>query len=180
MTQFEFISVFASIILGLGLTHLLTGAIQQVYRRQMDYVQSCYALVAFLLIVLNWWGLFAWKDASDWSLIQFLVLMLWSLSMFVLCVAVYPPGELAKEVFEKHRSVVLLAVAAVGVLDIAQTALHSALFEPATYLPVVSHFVALALLAAAVRNTLAQRIIATYFPAALFFWGFVWTAGAMG
>jgi|GEM_PF-5368248 len=56
MTQFEFISVFASIIMGLGLAHLLTGAIQQVYRRQIDYVQSCYALLALLLIVLNCGG----------------------------------------------------------------------------------------------------------------------------
>ena len=180
MTQFEFISVFASIIMGLGLAHLLTGAIQQVYRRQIDYVQSCYALLALLLIVLNWWGLFAWKDAGAWSLIQFLVLALWSLAMFVVCVAVYPPGELGKEGFEMHRRVVLFAVAATAALDIVQTALHGALLQPASYLPVVSHFVVLALVAAAIRNTLAQKLIATYFPAAIFFWGFVWTAGAMG
>ena len=180
MTQFEFISVFASIIMGLGLAHLLTGAIQQVYRRQIDYVQSCYAVLALLIIVLNWWGLFAWKDAPAWSLIQFLVLTLWSLAMFVICVAVYPPGDLGKEGFETHRRVVLFAVTVAFVLDIVQTAVHGALFQPATYLLVVSHFVVLAVAAATIRNTLAQKIIATYFPLAVFVWGFVWTAGAMG
>jgi len=180
MTQFEFISVFASIILGLGLAHLLTGAIQQLYRGQIDYVQTCYALVALLLIVLNWWGLFAWKDEGAWSLTQFFVLVLWSLAMFAVCVAVYPFGETGQQEFETHRRVVLIAVAGVGVLDIVQTALHGALFTPVYYLPFVLHFVALALAAAVIRNALAQKIIATYFPLTTFFWGFVWTAAAMG
>jgi hypothetical protein len=179
MTQFEFISVFASIVLGLGLAHLLTGAIQQVYRRQIDYKQCCYAVMALLLIVLNWWGLFAWKDSGAWNLVQFLVLVLWSLSMFALCVAVYPPGEIAMQGFGTHLRVVLFAIAIVASLDITQTALHGALFMPVSYLPVVLHFVVLALVATAIRNTLAQKVIATYFPLATFLWGFVWTAGAM-
>jgi hypothetical protein len=66
------------------------------------------------------------------------------------------------------------------VLDIAQTALQGTLFLPATYLPVVSHFVVLFVAAATIRNTLAQKILATYFPLAGFVWGFVWTAGAIG
>ena len=166
--------------MGLGLAHLLTGAIQQVYRRQIDYQQCCYAITALLLIVLNWWGLFAWKDQGAWSLIQFLVLVFWSLAMFVVCVAVYPPGDLGKEGFENHRRVVLLAVAGVALLDIAQTALHGALFAPPSYLPVVGHFAALPLVAVFIRNRLFQRAVATYLPLAIFFWGFVWTAGAMG
>lgn len=177
MTQFEFISVFASIILGLGLAHLFTGAIQQVYRRQIDYVQSCYALLALLIIVLNWWALFAWKDEPAWSLLQFLILALWSLSMFVFCVAVYPPGELGKENFEKHQRVVSLAFAVLVLFDIAQTAAHGALFQPPSYLPTVLHFVVVGLVAAFIQNKLVQKVIATYLPVAIFLWGFVWTAG---
>lgn len=155
MTQFEFTSVFASIIMGLGLAHLFTGAIQQVYRRQINYAQSCCALLALLIIVLNWWALFAWKDEPAWSLLQFLILALWSLSMFVLCVAVYPPGDLGKENFAKHQRVVALSFAVMVLLDIAQTAAHGSLLQPPSYLPIVSHFVVVGLAAAAIRNTLA-------------------------
>ena len=82
--------------------------------------------------------------------------------------------------FETHRRVVLFALAIVGSLDMLQTALHGALFTPVIYVPVVLHFVVLALVATAIRNKLAQKVIATYFPVATFSWGFIWTAGAMG
>lgn len=178
MSQFEYISVFASIILGLGLAHLLAGAIQQIYRGKLGYQQLCYSVLALFIIVLNWWGLFAWKDGASWSLLQFFVLVAWALSMFGMCVALYPPAEDAGE-FAKHKPTLLWLLIGVIALDIAQTALHGALFTPPTYLPFMLHYAALALAAIFIRNTLFQNVVAAYLPLVLIPWGFQWTLGAL-
>lgn len=178
MSQFEYISVFASMILGLGLAHLLAGAIQQIYRGKLGYQQLCYSVLALFIIVLNWWGLFAWKDGASWSLPQFFVLVAWALSMFGMCVAIYPPAEAADAAFSKHKPTVLWLLIGVIVLDIAQTALHGALFTPSTYLPFMLHYAALTLAAIFIRNGIFQNVVAAYLPLVLIPWGFQWTLGA--
>jgi hypothetical protein len=178
MSQFEYISVFASIILGLGLAHLLSGAIQQIYLRRLSYQQLCYSVLALFLIVLNWWGLFAWKDGPSWSLLQFFVVIAWSLSMFGCCVALYPPGESAEGAFETHKRTFLWLLLAVVALDVAQTAMHGALFSPPSYPWFMGHYAALTLAAIFVRSGVFQAIVATYLTLVLIPWGFQWTLGA--
>lgn len=42
MSTFEFISVFISIIFGLGLAHLLTNAMTHVFQRKISYERAAY------------------------------------------------------------------------------------------------------------------------------------------
>jgi hypothetical protein len=178
MSQFEYISVFASMILGFGLAHLFAGAIQQIYRGKLGYQQLCYSLLAIFLIVLNWWGLFAWVDTARWTLSQFFVVVVWTLAMFGCCVALYPPVETGDGQWEKHRGTFLWLLLGVCGLDVAQTALHGSLFEPPTYVPFMAHYAAVVLAAIFIGNRLFQNIVAVYLPVVLIPWGFQWTLGA--
>ena len=55
MSKFEFLAVFVSIIFGLSLTHVLSGAMRSIYQRTFE--QTHLVLTSFILIVLvlNWW-----------------------------------------------------------------------------------------------------------------------------
>ncbi len=176
MNPFEFSTVFASIILGMGLAHLFSGGVQQIYRKQLGFMQAAYAVLALLLITIQWWSLLAWSDRPDWTLMQFLVLVVWSLSMLALCVAVFPPGDIAHQDFTSHLPVVGLTLAAMAALDIVQTWLHASLFTPVFYLPVILHYLVLALLVAFWRNRRVQLAISVWLPAFTFIYGFVWSS----
>jgi len=68
MSKFEFLAVFISIIFGLSLTHVLSGAMRSIYRGTFE--QSHLVLTGFILIVLvlNWWMTFARSNQEIWTL----------------------------------------------------------------------------------------------------------------
>ena len=166
MTHFEYISVFLSIIFGFGLAHLLSGAISQVYKRQFDYVHAACALLAFLILVANWWGTFAWRDLPEWTFELYFLLIAQALTFYGLCIAVYPPaGD-----FQKHRSVfwglLLLSI----VLDAGAGLLAGTLFDPPIYALWLLHGGACALAALLIRNRVFQIVMATYLVLVVLFW----------
>lgn len=62
MNEFEYLAVFISIIFGISLTHVLAGAIRSIYRRKTDQGHFVWTLYVFLLMILNWWTGFSWRD----------------------------------------------------------------------------------------------------------------------
>ena len=95
MTEFDFLSVLVSIIFGLALTHVLSGQFRFVYHGKMTERHLLYTGWVFMVLVLNWWMLFTWHDFGPWSFDAFLLIVLWSLSFYILAIALYPPEEVA-------------------------------------------------------------------------------------
>jgi hypothetical protein len=171
MNQFEFISVFISIIFGLALAHVLTGAIQRLYHGGIGYIHLAYTVMTLTLLILNWWVLFLWKDHAVWTFETFLVLILWAMAFFSLSVATYPPGL---EDFEKHRKTWLCILIAAVLMDIVQTAARGQLFKPWYYLILEVHYLLVAGLAIIMlKRARVQLVIATYMPASLLLWSLV-------
>lgn len=172
MSTFEFISVFISIIFGLGLAHLLTSAMAHLFRRQLGYERGAYLLLMLTLILTQWWSLFRWKDYQTWTFDAFAVLTLWALTVFAMPVALYPPGdEVTSEI--KHRKTFFAVFGAMGAFDVAQTAMLGELFEPWYYLPFIEHYWVFAGIAAFVKNRMVRNAVATYFAASMILWVFV-------
>lgn len=70
MSEFEFISVLISMVVGLGITHVLQGVAQAVHERErapIDPVHMAWTAVVALNLVLNRWVLFSWRDHAGWS-----------------------------------------------------------------------------------------------------------------
>ena len=70
MGEFEFISVLISLIIGLGITNLLSGAGRAFYRRRkspIDEVHMVLTVVTLLILVLNWWVTFSWRAETNWT-----------------------------------------------------------------------------------------------------------------
>ena len=94
MSSFEFIAALMSIIVGLGVTNLLAGAGRAFYRRKenpLDEVHIVLTLATLLLLSLQWWVTFKWNTEVSWSFDKFLVLIVWTITLYMLTVFLYPP-----------------------------------------------------------------------------------------
>jgi len=173
VTQFEFASVFASLLYGLGIAHLFTNAIQQFYRKHLEFLQIAYAILTFLVMLVSWWGLFIFRDVETWTFEQFFVLVTQALAFFGMCVALFPPIDDSENTFETHRRPFLLLLSLSAVLDAVQAAQFGKLFSPWFYLIFIMQLPALAVLAMLIRNHKVQIAVAVYLSLAVFFWAFL-------
>jgi hypothetical protein len=177
MTEFEYLAVLISIILGLGITHLLAGVGQTIHRRdecRLDAVHATWTAVTFSIIVLNWWVFFQSRTVSNWSFGVFLVVIVWAVQYYLMSVVLYPPdmaeGEGYGEVFERNRRWFLGLFCTSALTDIGLTALRGDLFDPPQYLPFASHFVVLGIVGLVVKSRRFHLFFAAYVLVVLLTW----------
>jgi hypothetical protein len=180
MSSFEFISILMSIVVGLGVTNLLAGLGRAFYRRRetpMDEVHIVLTAATLLVLSLNWWVAFKWNTNVVWSFDKFLVLIVWTITLYLLTTFLYPPDlsqeEEARNRFEANRSGYYAAFVAFCGMDITQTALRSGLLDPIWYLPFVGHFAVLAAAGLIVRKRGYDRFFAWYQLIVLLLWSLV-------
>ena len=169
MSEFEFISVLISIIIGLGVTNLLSGAGRAFYRRQknpIDEVHMVLTVSTLLILVLNWWVSFSWRNERNWSYEKFLVLIVWTISLYMLTIFLYPPDlseeEAHRNVWTQNRVGYYSAFIAICVFDILQTAIRGDLLHPVWHLPFVSHYALLGVAGLILRRRGYDRFFAWY------------------
>src|SRR5437667_6649220 len=140
MSSFEFIAALMSIIIGLGVTNLLAGAGRAFYRRKeslLDEVHIVFTLATLLLLVLQWWVTFKWNTEVTWSFDRFLLLIVWTITLYMLTVFLYPPdlseAEEHQRRFQRNRSGYYSTFIAMCLLAITQTAFHGHLSYPYCY-----------------------------------------------
>ena len=98
MDQFNYLAVLISIILGLGITQLLTGAgrLINLRARVRWYLPVPVWLVVLLLIhVLTWWTMFGLRTHGDWTFAGFLVTLLQPIVLYLITALLVPelPAE---------------------------------------------------------------------------------------
>ena len=93
MSQFEYLSVLVSIIVGLALTQLLSGAarlIQLRRRVRMHAPTLLWMATLFLVDVQVWWVAFERRATTEWQFFGFLLYLLIPVALFLLCYLVLP------------------------------------------------------------------------------------------
>lgn len=150
MSEFEYLSVLVSIILGLGVTQILSGVSRALHRRKtipLDPVHSVWAASTFLVLILNWWVFFQAQDFQEWSFGLFLIVILWTVLYYLLAVLLYPPdmeeGEGYGDVWDGNRRWYMGVFAASSGMDIVLTWWRADLFDPPWYLPFAGHLIVL-------------------------------------
>ncbi len=141
MTEFEFLSVLISIIFGLALTQIMSGAVRSLYNGEFNENQIVYTFFTIVVLVLDWWVSFSWNINPQWSFGTFLVLVLWAMSHYGIAAAMYPPTTEKSWSFVRRRRYFLAAFIVMVCLDILTTAVRGSLFTPWYYLPFVGHFI---------------------------------------
>jgi len=128
VNAFEYVTVFISIILGLGVTQILTGIADLVHQKERVKVywpHLIWILLALILHVQEWWVIFELRTFSHWRLPVFLFVMLYPTVLFILARLLFPFGnsegkiDLQEFYFKNYRKVFLFVsiLAMLSILD---------------------------------------------------------------
>jgi len=93
MEAFEYLSVLISIVLGLGITQLLLGFSRWLEQRNSFKAYGpAIAWSGFLLLVhlQTWWSMFGLRGYAEWNFLQFSIVLLQPILLFLLAVLVFP------------------------------------------------------------------------------------------
>ena len=102
MDSFRWIAVALSMILGLGVTRLLSAVVavfRSRHHAQLDWVPLVWTGCIFLWQLQYWWAIIELPGLiKAWTLRSFLMLVSLTLLLFVSAALVLPPSELGEEV----------------------------------------------------------------------------------
>jgi len=132
MGVFEYLSVLLSVIVGLGVTHILAGLSKMIHHRKTFTVFWPHVLWAFnilIMIVIIWWGMFWWNGLENWSFFRFLLLLLYGIMLFFAAALLFP-WDLANDFdfdryFFETRPWFFSVLTAIWLIDIPETVLKS-------------------------------------------------------
>ncbi len=132
MGVFEYIGVLISVIMGLGITHLATGATKLIQHR--DKVRFClphalWTVNVLIYILLIWWGMFWWSGHDNWFAYEYLFITLYAIVLFFLASMLYP-WDMDKDIdvrayFFRNRLWFFGALFVAWSMDIPETLLKS-------------------------------------------------------
>jgi hypothetical protein len=91
--EFQYLAVLLSIVLGLGVTQLLTGIgrLAQARGRVRAYWPPLVWIVMLLLIhVQSWWAMFELRAHVGWTFLKFLVVLLTPLTLYLMAALALP------------------------------------------------------------------------------------------
>lgn len=107
MSQFEYVMVLVSIVLGLGITHLLVGIGSLMYRLsgqgpgvRLYWGHLAWVAYLFCYLIGFWWWEFSWSAQSTWGLLLYFFLVLYATALFLLCEILFPRRADEVEDFE--------------------------------------------------------------------------------
>ena len=174
MGVFEYLGVILSVIMGLGVTHILAGLSKTIHFRKTvktSWVQAVWAINILIYIVTIWWGMFWWSGLQDWSYFQFMLLILYAILLFFSASLIFPWEISGDFDFEKHFyetrpwffSVLFLA----WCVDIPETMAKSDVGLrglPDAYLAFAIPHITLSLIAACWSNKTFHKVYAVFWP----------------
>jgi len=175
MSLFEYLSVFLSVIMGLGVTHILAGLSKTIhYRRslKLSWVHTLWAINILIYIVIIWWGMFWWSKQVNWSFFEFLLLLLYAIALFLAASLLFPWDFSSDFDFEVHFNETRVWFFAVfsfaWCLDIPETVLKAeegVRALPQIYLAMIAVQLSLAAIAMFWSSLRYHKFYAVFWPA---------------
>ena len=93
MDEFGYLSVIISVILGLSVTQLLQGISQVINARdrvRIYWPSIAWALLLLLVDVQAWWAMFGYRNRHTWTFVQFTVVLLEAIMLYLLAALALP------------------------------------------------------------------------------------------
>ena len=117
MSLFEFLMVFVSIIVGLGVTEILNGVAMQIRHRETVkgyWVHSAGVTVIFIALIQNWWELWDRRDFPEWSFLGLVLMLIPPASLYLASHLIFPEpiagSNLKQYYYQRLRPVWMLAI----------------------------------------------------------------------
>jgi len=93
MTPFEYVTVLVSIILGLGITQIVTGVADLVHqwdRVKVYWPHLLWIIIVFFLQIQEWWSLYELRNITSLRLPTFFFVLLYPINLFFLARLLFP------------------------------------------------------------------------------------------
>lgn len=93
MDAFSYLSVLLSIILGLGMTQVLTATGRLIRHRdrvRADWLPLLWAALLLLVYVQVWWSMFGLRHYREWTFLPFLTVLAQTGTLYVMAALVLP------------------------------------------------------------------------------------------
>jgi len=107
MTPFEHLTVLVSIVIGMGIAHLLTTVhelVQVRTRVRLYWLPMVWVVLIFIGLVEWWWAIFALRTTVKWNFFYFLFLLMSPVTMYLAAAFVLPDdSERSHEVIDLRR-----------------------------------------------------------------------------
>lgn len=112
MDAFGYLSVLLSIIIGLGVTQLLTGLGRLIRHRdrvRVDWLPILWTIVLLVVFVQVWWSMFGLRGKTDWTFGAFLFILAQTCGLYLMAAVLLPEQieadsvDLAEHYQRQHR-----------------------------------------------------------------------------
>jgi hypothetical protein len=93
MDMFNYVMVLASVIIGLGVTHLLqgiAGIIQHPERERVYWIHLAWVAVTFLRAIFWWWYEFQLSDTPQWTFALYFFVLFYAFIIYLWCALLFP------------------------------------------------------------------------------------------
>ena len=93
MGLFEYISVLTSIIVGLGIAHLLRGVaelVQHPGRHRTYWVHLLWVAFMFFNMIFFWWWEFTLATLEVWMFQNYLFIVTYAVTLYLMCALLFP------------------------------------------------------------------------------------------
>jgi hypothetical protein len=128
MDMYLHIRVLFTIILGLGVSRLLSGVariVQHPKEYKVYWVHLLWALFVFLYLIHFWWWEYRLQTVQQWTFPLYFFISMYAVVQYLLCVLLFPE-EMAdyksfKEYFYSRRQWIFSLMATLFIADIADT-----------------------------------------------------------
>jgi hypothetical protein len=131
--MFDYLAVLISVVLGLAVTHVLTGISGAINRRhhvRLDWVQLFWAINVLAYVLAVWWGMYWWKHLAVWTVQEFVFLTTYAIVLFLMASALFPGdggrSDPEQATFERNRTWFFGLLLAAHLIDIPETAAKQA------------------------------------------------------
>ena len=105
MSVFEYLGVLISVVMGLGVTHVLIGISKTIHHRdtvRVYWVHLWWAVNVLFYVIAVWWGMFWWSTLGEWTFFQFLFVIAYAIILFLLASLLFPWDMDDDFDFERH------------------------------------------------------------------------------
>jgi hypothetical protein len=171
MSPFEYVIVLISIILGLGITTILTGVAEWIKHYRNSTLHAPYIIwivIVFIMHIHEWWQCYSLKRIAAWHLPLFLFVVLYPINLYVLAHLLFPkqqdePFDAKKFYYDRYPAFFICAL-----IGVVLSVIHNLTLEGLHPNDQVVHFLLIAVLGT-VLITKTKSAVVHFTIAALLF-----------
>lgn len=111
MDAFSYLSVILSIVLGLGMTQVLTAfgrLIRHRDRVEEDWLPILWAVSLLVIFVQVWWAMFGMRVRQQWTFFEFSIVLAQTATLYIMAAVALPEdvpetGVNLRDYYERHH-----------------------------------------------------------------------------